>query len=269
MVRELCRRLRTSERLSRFLGGSPAHHLVLGFLVHERPLDRRAVYRYLTRHRARWRSRSRCSPAPTGSPRAARTPRPRSRRTSSWRAELMAAALDWRADGPPRAAAPRRRAGPGARHRARARARAAAAAARGGGVHGRGDATASEAVASSPGPCARIPTGDRRLRGLRGRTPARRQGGPASTPTRGLHGESGAFAWIGLYEPTPEEFESLAREFDLHPLAVEDAINAHQRPKLEVYRRRCCSSCSRPRATSTRTRSWSSARSSCSSARTS
>jgi magnesium transporter len=44
-----------------------------------------------------------------------------------------------------------------------------------------------------------------------------------------------AFVWIGLYEPTAEEFDSLAREFHLHPLAVEDAIHAHQRPKLEVY----------------------------------
>ena len=45
----------------------------------------------------------------------------------------------------------------------------------------------------------------------------------------------GSFVWIGLYEPTTEEFESLTSEFDLHPLAVEDAIQAHQRPKLEVY----------------------------------
>jgi magnesium transporter len=43
------------------------------------------------------------------------------------------------------------------------------------------------------------------------------------------------FTWIGLYEPTEEEFESIRREFDLHPLAVEDAIKAHQRPKLEVF----------------------------------
>jgi putative nucleotidyltransferase with HDIG domain len=49
MVGQVCRRLRTSERLSRFLQGVTRHHLVLGFLVHERPLDRRAVYRYLTR----------------------------------------------------------------------------------------------------------------------------------------------------------------------------------------------------------------------------
>lgn len=45
----------------------------------------------------------------------------------------------------------------------------------------------------------------------------------------------GAFGWIGMYEPTPEEFEAVRREFDLHELSVEDAIRAHQRPKLEVY----------------------------------
>jgi magnesium transporter len=44
-----------------------------------------------------------------------------------------------------------------------------------------------------------------------------------------------AFVWIGLYEPTEDEFDSIRREFDLHELAVEDAIHAHQRPKLEVY----------------------------------
>lgn len=42
-------------------------------------------------------------------------------------------------------------------------------------------------------------------------------------------------AWIGVYRPSEEEFESIAEEFDLHPLAVEDAIKAHQRPKLERY----------------------------------
>jgi magnesium transporter len=45
----------------------------------------------------------------------------------------------------------------------------------------------------------------------------------------------GAWTWIGLYEPTEEEFDSIRREFDLHDLAVEDAIKAHQRPKLEGY----------------------------------
>jgi magnesium transporter len=44
-----------------------------------------------------------------------------------------------------------------------------------------------------------------------------------------------AFVWIGAYEPSEHEFDSIRREFDLHELAVEDAIKAHQRPKLEVY----------------------------------
>jgi magnesium transporter len=43
------------------------------------------------------------------------------------------------------------------------------------------------------------------------------------------------FVWIGLKEPTTEEFASVAKEFHLHELAVEDAIKAHQRPKIEVY----------------------------------
>ena len=47
MVKAICRRLRTSERLRSFLAGLAAHHLKLGFLVHERPLSRRAVFRYL------------------------------------------------------------------------------------------------------------------------------------------------------------------------------------------------------------------------------
>ena len=47
--------------------------------------------------------------------------------------------------------------------------------------------------------------------------------------------ENDAFAWLGLFEPSAEEFESIAREFDLHELAVEDAVKAHQRPKAELY----------------------------------
>ncbi|MFD7978464.1 magnesium and cobalt transport protein CorA [Streptomyces sp. NPDC059071] len=42
-------------------------------------------------------------------------------------------------------------------------------------------------------------------------------------------------AWIGLHRPTESELHSLAAEFDLHELAVEDALEAHQRPKLERY----------------------------------
>ncbi|GIG56879.1 magnesium transporter CorA [Longispora fulva] len=43
------------------------------------------------------------------------------------------------------------------------------------------------------------------------------------------------FVWIGLYEPTTDQLAAVAAEFGLHPLAVEDAVNAHQRAKLEIY----------------------------------
>jgi magnesium transporter len=46
---------------------------------------------------------------------------------------------------------------------------------------------------------------------------------------------SDGFVWIGLHEPTEQEFAGIAEEFGLHPLAVEDAVHAHQRPKLERY----------------------------------
>jgi magnesium transporter len=45
----------------------------------------------------------------------------------------------------------------------------------------------------------------------------------------------GDFVWVGLYEPTAEELDSVATCFDLHPLAVEDAEKAHQRPKFERF----------------------------------
>lgn len=44
-----------------------------------------------------------------------------------------------------------------------------------------------------------------------------------------------AFVWIGLHEPDLSQMQAVADEFDLHPLAVEDAVHAHQRPKLERY----------------------------------
>ena len=47
--------------------------------------------------------------------------------------------------------------------------------------------------------------------------------------------QPGNFVWIGLHEPTEEEFAAVREEFGLHELAVEDAIKAHQRPKLEIY----------------------------------
>jgi magnesium transporter len=43
------------------------------------------------------------------------------------------------------------------------------------------------------------------------------------------------FIWLGLAEPTPNEFEKIVGDFRFHPLAVEDAITAHQRPKFEEY----------------------------------
>ena len=45
----------------------------------------------------------------------------------------------------------------------------------------------------------------------------------------------GDFQWIGMHDPTADELQVIAKTFDLHPLAVEDAGNSHQRPKLETY----------------------------------
>ena len=43
------------------------------------------------------------------------------------------------------------------------------------------------------------------------------------------------FVWVGLHEPEPHELEAVADLYELHELAVEDAISAHQRPKVERY----------------------------------
>ncbi|MFD6397468.1 magnesium and cobalt transport protein CorA [Nocardia sp. NPDC060249] len=43
------------------------------------------------------------------------------------------------------------------------------------------------------------------------------------------------FVWVGLFEPDEHQMSEIADVFGLHPLAVEDAVNAHQRPKLERY----------------------------------
>ncbi|MGA1810927.1 magnesium/cobalt transporter CorA [Frondihabitans sp. 4ASC-45] len=59
---------------------------------------------------------------------------------------------------------------------------------------------------------------------------------PASLEeTYRLMHEGGGMGWIGLYRPSPQEIRSVAAEFDLHPLAVEDALLGHQRAKLERY----------------------------------
>jgi magnesium transporter len=67
--------------------------------------------------------------------------------------------------------------------------------------------------------------------GARVQTPA------ALTPHEAMRQvrRDGGFVWIGLHEPTEAEFSGIASEFGLHPLAVEDAVQAHQRPKLERY----------------------------------
>ncbi|MGW0554175.1 magnesium and cobalt transport protein CorA [Streptomyces sp. NPDC002926] len=68
-----------------------------------------------------------------------------------------------------------------------------------------------------------------------------RDGRRVSTPDslaetfRQLREYPDGMAWIGLHRPSEAELLSLAAEFDLHELAVEDALEAHQRPKLERY----------------------------------
>ncbi|MGI8645992.1 MAG: magnesium/cobalt transporter CorA [Nocardioides sp.] len=52
---------------------------------------------------------------------------------------------------------------------------------------------------------------------------------------RGKATEEHDFVWVGLYRPDLAELDEVARVFGLHQLAVEDAVSAHQRPKLEHY----------------------------------
>jgi magnesium transporter len=61
--------------------------------------------------------------------------------------------------------------------------------------------------------------------------------GDLSLDEAGAAAQNGSadFVWLGVFEPSAGEFESIAREFDLHELAVEDAVKAHQRPKVELY----------------------------------
>lgn len=47
--------------------------------------------------------------------------------------------------------------------------------------------------------------------------------------------QPGDFVWVGVRDPEPAEMDEVARHFGLHPLAVEDAVSAHQRPKVERY----------------------------------
>jgi magnesium transporter len=65
----------------------------------------------------------------------------------------------------------------------------------------------------------------------------KRTGSPTtiSDTARLLHETPGAMAWIGLFRPTEAQLRPVAEEFGLHELAIEDAIVAHQRPKIERY----------------------------------
>ncbi|MGY1615751.1 magnesium/cobalt transporter CorA [Geodermatophilus sp. SYSU D00691] len=63
----------------------------------------------------------------------------------------------------------------------------------------------------------------------------RRQEDVAPEDALAVARERGGFVWLGLYEPTQEELDAIAQQYGLHPLAVEDAVEAHQRPKLENY----------------------------------
>jgi poly(A) polymerase len=102
MIATLCRRLRTSERFRSFLADVTRRHLDLGFLVHERPLSRESVYRYLEA----------CAPVEievtvlTCADRLAtrgKNAEPAIAAHLELARELMRDALRWRRDGPPRA----------------------------------------------------------------------------------------------------------------------------------------------------------------------
>ena len=101
MVGRICARLRTSERVREFVAAVTRHHLVLGFLVHERPLSRRDIYRYLKT----------CEPVEVEVTLLTCADRLATRGQNAGPAivahldlarELMGAALEWRSAGTPR-----------------------------------------------------------------------------------------------------------------------------------------------------------------------
>jgi hypothetical protein len=100
MVHRLCRRLRTSERFARFVGALTRHHLVLGFLVHQRPLARDAVYGYLDLTEPVEVEVTLLSCADRLATRG-KNAEPAIERHLELARELMAEALDWRASGGP------------------------------------------------------------------------------------------------------------------------------------------------------------------------
>jgi putative nucleotidyltransferase with HDIG domain len=102
MVEALCRRLRASARLGSFLGALARHHLVLGFMVHRRPLSRRDVYRYLRLTTPVEVEVTLLTCADRLATRGKNADAAIAAHLDLAR-ELMGAALDWRSAGPPRA----------------------------------------------------------------------------------------------------------------------------------------------------------------------
>ncbi len=227
----ICRRLRTSERLSALPRGVTRHHLVLGFLVHERPLDRRGVYRYLAR-------------------------------TSPVEVEVTLLSLRR----PPRHARPERRAGDrrppragagadGARRSTGARTarRACRCAAtswrtRSGSSRGPSSGGCSPQLAEaayagevarpragdrSRPPARHNPSDDRRLRRLRGGAAPRRHAGPRREPTAAT--SDGGFVWIGLYEPTTRSSTRSRASSSCTRSRWRTPSTRTSGPKLEVY----------------------------------
>ncbi|MGH3157509.1 MAG: CorA family divalent cation transporter [Streptosporangiaceae bacterium] len=62
------------------------------------------------------------------------------------------------------------------------------------------------------------------------------EGFPAEQLSERLAADQDAVAWLDLYESTEADLQIVTEEFGLHPLAVEDAISPHQRPKVDRYR---------------------------------
>jgi putative nucleotidyltransferase with HDIG domain len=103
IVAELCSRLRTSRRLTSYLQSLTRNHLRLGFLVHERPLSRRRVYEYL---KATEPETVDVTLLTVADRLATQGPRTRSEAIDSHlelAREMIAAGLEWRRSGPPRA----------------------------------------------------------------------------------------------------------------------------------------------------------------------
>jgi magnesium transporter len=63
----------------------------------------------------------------------------------------------------------------------------------------------------------------------------RRDDGPVSLEEAAARRDEGGFVWLGLFEPGEAEMDQVRLLFGLHELAVEDALNSHQRPKIEIY----------------------------------